>query len=119
MSCLFIALGYFMLDRDPDRLRQDICDYLENNPKLYEDGLDLETITQFEGLTKDQYLQNMRNRNTWGGAIEIKAFCDLYEIDVEVSIINNGKVVHFKSTKPHRNGLIRIYWTGNHFEPLI
>lgn len=118
MSCLFISLGYFMLDRDPDRLRQDICDYLESNPKLYDDTLDLESITQLDGITKEQYLQNMRRSQTWGGAVEIKAFCDLYEIDVEVSVIGNGKTVLFKSGKPHRNGLIKIYWTGNHFEPI-
>jgi ubiquitin thioesterase OTU1 len=117
MSCLFIALGYFMLDSNPDRIRQDICDYLESNPSLYEDGLTLENITELDGLNNEQYISNMRNRNTWGGAIEIKAFCDLYDIDVQVYVVPTCKKILFKSNKKHKNGLIKIYWTGNHYEP--
>jgi len=107
------------MDSNPDRIRSDICDYLQKNPNLFDDELSLETLTELEGIKKEDYVSNMRNSQTWGGAIEIKAFCNLYTIDVEVYVVNSGKHILFKSNKPHTNGLIKIYWTGNHYEPVL
>lgn len=121
MSCLFQSLGYFMLDKDPSRLRNDICNYLESNPKLMDDL----TLDQIIGLEFNQlqgdfksYIEVMRNENTWGGAIEIKAFCEMYSANVEVVILSDGKKVFFQPQTPS-NILIRISWNGSHFEPVV
>jgi hypothetical protein len=110
-----------MLDKDPNRLRNDICDYLDSNPKLIDD-LSLEQIigiefNQPQGDLKS-YIEIMRNENTWGGAIEIKAFCEMYSVNVEVLILSDKKKVLFQPQKSS-NILIKISWNGSHFEPVV
>ena len=116
MSCLFQSLGYFMMDKNPSRLRKDICDYLESNPKMMDD-LTLEQIVGLEGISNKSYVDQMRGENTWGGAIEIKAFCDLYGVNVEVIILADGKKVTFNPKKGPSEISVIITWNGNHFEP--
>ena len=113
MSCLFNSLSHFIPENSYN-IRQKICDYLEENNPIIE-GLETKFILDLEN---PNYIRDMRNTSTWGGAIEIKAFCDMYEIDVEVYIVSTCKKVLFKSNKKHRNGLLKIYWTGNHYEPV-
>jgi hypothetical protein len=121
MSCLFQSLSFFMINNNPDTLRQDICNYLDLNPNLV-DNLTLDQIMNIDGVTKEQYIAEMRKNSTWGGAIEIKAFCDIYHINVEVIILNNGiaeqKTILFQPDLKPCNRLLKITWNGNHFEPL-
>lgn len=118
MSCLFQSLGYFLTDTNPDRLREEICNYLSSNPNLV-DNLSLEELTSIEGINANDYISGMRKRSTWGGAIEIKAFCDIFNINVEVTVLKDGKKIMFLSSKQPALGVVKISWTGNHFEPVI
>ena len=77
MSCLFDSLSSFLKFNDSYKLRQEICDYIENNPTIL-DGMDTNEITKIvSNMNLETYIRNMRNSNEWGGALEIKAFCEI------------------------------------------
>jgi len=117
MSCLFHSLSKFISHGDFRKLRQDICNYLENNQPLLDD-LTIKEIAELDGLTKEQYIENMRQDSTWGGAPEIRAFCEMYNVGVKVLVLSSGKLIEFKSTKPS-NIFVMISWNGSHFEPVL
>ena len=112
MSCLFKALCNFSPD-STDELRQKICDFLEKNPILF-DTIHVSNIVKWEkNKTLKDYITEMRNNETWGGAIEIKSFCEIYKIQVNVHTIG-GKIISFiPLTIP--TAIINISWSGNHF----
>lgn len=117
MSCLFHSLAKFVSHNDFRKLRQDICNYLDSNKPLL-DELTIKEIAELDGITKEQYIENMRQDSTWGGAPEIRAFCEIYNVGVKVLVIQSGKLIEFKSTK-ESTIFVLISWNGNHFEPVL
>ena len=108
MSCLFRSLAKFV-NLKADNLRQKICDFLETNPELI-DTVKLSDITPHEFST---YINDMRNDETWGGGIEIKAFCEIYNYQVNIYISDSKIITFYPKGLPIR--IINISWTGNHF----
>jgi hypothetical protein len=118
MSCLFNSLSYF-LKEDSYTVRQKICDYLlENKPII--DGLETKDVLLIESNNVENYISNMRNTSTWGGAIEIQCACNIWNIQINVSNYrdNNGKKIEFIPINGDISSLINIYWTGGHYEPI-
>lgn len=115
MSCLFNSLSYFIIDINADKLRKIICDYIEHNPFLYDD-IDVKMAAN---NNIDKYVNKMRKTSTWGGAIEIKAFCDIYNIIVKVKT-NDNKLINFipKQSKNPIKGFIIVSWNGGHYKPI-
>ena len=112
MSCLFIALGYFVKE-DPTVLRQRICDFLESNAMLMTD-VDSENVVMWtENVNLKDYVASMRSTSTWGGAIEIKAFCELYKRSVRVFNGQRKLLATFAE-----GDSIDLIWTGGHYEPV-
>ena len=108
MSCLFNSLSYFVKENS-DELRHNICNYLEKNPPLM-DGMTTEQVIYFEnGQNLKDYIKNMRNTSTWGGAIEIKAFCNIYKKNVFVRNIRDStsKLIEFVATFKLEDKLIK------------
>ena len=79
MSCLFNSLSYFIKE-DSYVIRNKICDYLEQNNKII-DGLETQFIIN---LDSNNYVENMRNQSTWGGAIEIQVACNIWSLRIIV-----------------------------------
>jgi len=115
MSCLFNSLSHF-IGTDSYSIRQEICDYLENNNKII-DGLDTKSILLLES---NDYIKNMRNPSIWGGAIEIQAACNIwkYKIIVQNNRDKNGKNIEFIPVDTDYTKEIILEWTGGHYEPL-
>lgn len=118
MSCLFDSLSYFITNIDSQRLRSMIVNYLSTNPKLIEDNKfsDL-LIFEDQPVSLENYIQNMSDHNTWGGAIEIKAFADMFNVRILVNVIQTGKQIEFLPKNPFTSTICLLY-TGNHYEPL-
>lgn len=99
-----------------------ICDYLLTDPKLMGDEKRLSSILSWEpgSPTLQQYVENMRRDHTWGGAIEIKAFCDMFQAVVNVHILPTREIIEFQPAQK-RGELFRfrISWNGSHYEPLL
>lgn len=131
MSCLFNSFSSFQNVVNKDNslaIRQKICDYIATNPILFDD-INANTIIEWEtNMNLQDYVKNMRSTFTWGGAIEIKCFCEIYNCNVEVvNIRSEGGItlltrnILFQSSKNldlEPFPLIRISWNGGHYEPL-
>lgn len=121
MSCLFNSLSRFVPETSA-QLRNRICNFLQQNSERVLPGLSDQVLF---GMPKAKYVENMRRSSTWGGAIEIRAFCQIYNFEVEVvNIRRNGRALNRNAsvmflapgTEPKQRA--RITWNGNHYEPL-
>ena len=115
MSCLFNSLSHFISESSYD-IRQKICDYLEQNKPII-DGLDTQFILSLEDAN---YIQNMRKMSTWGGAIEIQAACNIWNLKIIVRNYRNrgSKNIEFVPLDGSYERTIEVYWTGGHYEPI-
>ena len=114
MSCLFNSLGR-LLNIPTNDTRQKICDYLTSNKPIM-DGMETKDILAFEG---PNYIQRMRQSSQWGGAIEIQAAVNLWNVRVLVeNRRDRTKPIEFLPLDKKVTSTLVIYWTGGHFEPL-
>lgn len=116
MSCLFNSLSYFV-GEGPQVIRNKICDFLEKDEVLF-DTVRCSDATQWEQNSElSKYVSSMRSPSVWGGAIEIKAFCELWNISVEVYSSSCRLVASFvPSTSSSR--VVKLRWTGSHYDPI-
>jgi len=127
MSCLFDSLAFHISNIDGATLRQYICDYLEKNPSLYATSTDTTTpclrlsdVLGTEQMTLSQYINMMRMPQTWGGGIEIRAFCDIFNVNVHVFMNHHNSVVFSPcSNSSSELPILCIRYTGNHYEPVL
>ena len=80
MSCLFESLAP-SIKLHPEVLRRIISVYLKSNPPLMDDVKANDIITWSEGKSLEEYANHISKPGVWGGAIEIKAFCEMYYAD--------------------------------------
>ena len=127
MSCLFRSLSYSINNTNETQLRLILVDYLAQNPVLIlPDKKASEIIVaEFPNEKFENYLEKMKNSNTWGGAIEIKAFCELFSIQVNVLVLKTKKTITFVPNKwdtqnctVNDTRCITITWNGYHYEPI-
>lgn len=136
MSCLFDSLASEIADMDGLRLRQLICDYLSTNPVIFEDdSVRLgEVLTDYDipdnvqvvsrtGLAS--YVQHMRCPSTWGGALEIRCFCDIFGAQVHVFLLHQKRsapIVFYPRNIITRDStgaplVFHLSYNGVHYEP--
>jgi len=79
-----------------------------------------EEIMKWEESDNGGYLQSMDLESTWGGAIEIKAFVNLFNVNVFVHIPHVKNIVEFVRDEQRKDDFptVHILWTGNHFVSL-
>jgi len=114
MSCLFNSLSP-AVNLHPEILRKAISAYLKTDPKLLDNIKATDIINWAEGKDLYEYANQMSQPGVWGGAIEIRAFCELFEMDVKVHVLYTGLEFIIKSSKKP-TAIIHINYTGNHFE---
>ncbi len=113
MSCLFQSLSHFVNGMNENSLRHNICNYLSENHQIFDD-LSTNDITTIEsGLNISQYISNMRNPSTWGGSLEIKVFCNIF--NVVVIVHHNNRQIEFLPSTNKPIGKCNIGYTGNHY----
>ena len=122
MSCLFQSLGCF-IKVCPEELRGQICRYLTTDPVLISPDLKVSDVIKFQpdipSMSLAQYVQLMSIHSTNGGAIEIRAFCNIYKVNVRVvqcGVRRTEKHIEFINdiTLPW----ITVSWDGGHYEPV-
>lgn len=118
MSCLFNSMSHF-LPITSVQIRSDICGYLAENRPLIQ-GIETRQILELDGGTN--YITKMRNSNTWGGAIEIQAACNLWGLRIIVRNIC-GRVrtrpnIEFVPVSSSIKRTIELEWSGGHYEPV-
>lgn len=117
MSCLFNSLSHFFQE-DSNTIRQIICNYLETNGKIIE-GLDTEIILSLDN-SKNDYIKQMRQQTTWGGAIEIQAASNIWNVRILVHNIRDiHNIIEFiPIINKYYQGTINISWNGSHYEAI-
>jgi hypothetical protein len=121
MSCLFNSFSALTGER-PQAIRERICDWLATDPAILDD-LSASTVVQIEsGHPLDRYVTNMRSVNTWGGAIEIRAFVQLWKRPVRV-FVKRGRPqrwIEFPLSDASGSTVdeCKLSWTGAHYEPI-
>lgn len=115
MSCLYDSLSSFFTNINSYELRQLICNELSKNPILY-DEIDVNTVVKWTyNKSLEEYVNIMKNQNTWGSSIEIKMFCEIFSC--YVFIHHNERIIEFKCLK-NPNYIIHLNYTGNHYTNL-
>lgn len=112
-SCLFSSIGYLIDNKgfnDTTKLqyRQLLVNYLEN--ANLEEGL-LE-------IPKPDYLENIQNPSTWGGAIELKLFSDMFQVEIASIDVQSNRVDIFGQDKNYPQRIYVLY-NGVHYDPLV
>jgi hypothetical protein len=116
MSCLFNSLAP-AVSLNSEVLRMAIAAYLKTDPKLLDNINAKDIVAWTEGQTLEEYANRMSRSGSWGGAIEIRAFCELFDMNVTVHVLYTGKEFTVETSKnPIRT--VHISYTGNHFEPM-
>jgi hypothetical protein len=126
MSCLFESLGKYVNLNDVDT-RQLIVGYLSNNPMLIDDMSAKDLIKISYGISLEKYIEKMLKNYTWGSAIEIKAFADLFNINVNVymytinrdlelfSSPSNKNIIDFHAKNGGNRTINLVYLNNNHY----
>ena len=116
MSCLFDSLSSFLTDINSTQLRHLVTQYLSTDPSFFqEDSQKLSDVLGVDDVQLGDYVANMANSHTWGGAIEIRAFCEMFQTRVLVEI--HGRRIEFLPKEEPRF-TIHLHYTGNHYEPI-
>jgi len=111
-SCLFSSIGYLLDDKFDEnsklKYRQLLINYLE--------GLEIDIATL--GTSKEEYINNMIDINTWGGAIELKLFSDLFQTEIVSIDIQFNRADIFGQECNYINRIFVLY-NGVHYDPLV
>jgi hypothetical protein len=116
MSCLFNSISYFVKENS-FIVRNKICDYLQNNGKII-DGLETDFVLNLENKN---YISKMRNPSVWGGAIEIQAACNIWNLCIIVKNKRgneNSEIEFLPLQQSDTTNKIYLEWTGGHYEPI-
>ena len=100
----------------------------ENNKKIVKTKkLKNIVINENHDNNSKLYISSMRKPNTWGGAIEIQAACNIWNYRIIVlnyrdftsNIQNNiENTIEFVPLHGRIDKTIRIEWNGGHYEPV-
>jgi hypothetical protein len=114
MSCLFNSLQHFV-EESSGKIRGMICDYLAENRPIME-GLDTDFILSMD---RPNYIAQMRRTSTWGGAIEIQAACNIWNMSVHVYDIRRRRggasVIKFIPVVGEFDRVVKLNWNGGHY----
>ena len=111
-SCLFSSIAY-LLESNFDnnskyKYRQLLINYLETK------DIDMSIL----GTTKEDYINQMLDINTWGGAIELKLFSELFETEIVSFDIQFNRADTFGAECNYINRIFVLY-NGIHYDPLV
>ena len=124
MSCLFNSLSRELQHKNiysisSSELRQEACNYLHHNFPIIS-GMSTHELLNITHGNYSKYISNMRRNNTWGGAIEIQAICNIFKVKIIVVNIRNGNGTEIEFLPVHENysNTLKITWSGGHYEPM-
>ena len=116
MSCLFDSLAVFT-PYDPYQLRQLLCDELHSDP-LLDNGIHVSEYVKHEADVRlDDYVHTMRDRSTWGGALEVAVFARMFGRVVRVHVHSTGRSIEIGDSTG-TGAIINLLWTSIHFSRL-
>ncbi|KAI8995938.1 hypothetical protein BC832DRAFT_568073 [Gaertneriomyces semiglobifer] len=107
-SCLFRSIGY-VIERSAEvhaRLRKIVADTILNDPVTYNEAI--------LGRTPDSYTSWITTPNSWGGAIELAVFSDVFQVEIDSIDVATLRVDKFGEGKyPKR---VILFYSGIHYD---
>ncbi len=112
-SCLFSSVGYNLDHRNFSDItslqyRQLLAQYLEAN----------EIDKNLLEIPKNQYIEEIENPSTWGGAVELRLFSDMFQIEIASIDVQSNRVDIFGEDKKYPQRIYLLY-NGVHYDPLV
>jgi ubiquitin thioesterase OTU1 len=112
-SCLFSSIGYLVDNKNFSestkyQYRQLLVNYLEDN------NIDSEMLE----IPKEDYIENIQDPSTWGGAIELKLFSDMLQVEIASIDVQSNRVDIFGQDKKYPQRIYVLY-NGVHYDPLV
>jgi len=112
-SCLFSSIGYLIDNKNFNettkiQYRQLLVKYLE----------DTEIDNSIFEIPKQEYIKNIQNPSTWGGAIELKLFSDMFQVEIASIDVQSNRVDIFGQDKNYPQRIFLLY-NGVHYDPLV
>jgi ubiquitin thioesterase OTU1 len=112
-SCLFSSIAY-LLDKENFnetsslKFRHIIIDYLLDN-KFNENLLD---------QPKDKYIEFIQNPKNWGGALEVRMFCEIFQKQIVCIDVKTNRADIYGEDKKYDQTIYLLY-NGVHYDPLV
>ena len=97
MSCLFDSIGHYLNAKSND-VREQICNYLKSSNELIE-GVETKDLL---GMNVDKYVKKMRKNTTWGGGIEIKCACNIWNLKIILKNMTKSNMTKKNMTKSNK-----------------
>ena len=125
MSCLFRSLASFLPHTNPSELRARIAHYLSQDPEwegqVVSSWISSDPSSFFECSTLGCYIGTISKAHVWGGALEIRAFCELFQKTVRVHATNSleSPFIEFSPSSLGEHEICHLYYNGSHYEPII
>lgn len=112
-SCLFSSIGYLVDNKNFNettklQYRQLLTNYIEDN------NVDIAIL----GMSKEAYINNIQHPSTWGGAIELKLFSDMFQVEIASIDVQSNRVDIFGQDKNYPQRIFVLY-NGVHYDPLV
>ncbi|GFO20574.1 ubiquitin thioesterase otu1 [Plakobranchus ocellatus] len=114
-SCLFTSMHLVMNDGAYDlsaapHLREVIADIVSRDPGTYSEAI--------LGKPNKVYCKWIRDKNSWGGGIELSILSQYFNTEIAVVDTQSGRVDRFGEDKSYKERVFLIY-DGIHYDPLI
>lgn len=107
-SCLFRSIAY-VLERNVDKhvaLRSVVADYILDHPQEYPQVV--------LGREPIEYSSWIRNLNSWGGAIELSVFSEIYKTEIDSIDISTLRVDRFGQDR--YDSRVVVLYSGIHYD---
>ena len=103
-SCLFSTIAYLI----------DTNNFNENSGLIYRlmavDYIKDGNISQdILGVSKDEYITKIADRKSWGGAIELKLFSDIFQVQIASLDVMTGRMDLFGETEQYEKRILSPY----------
>ena len=112
-SCLFSSISYLFDKSNFNENSKFISRQLLVN---YLEGKKIEDVVL--GEPKESYIEKMLNPVTWGGAIELNLFSEMYQTQIVSIDIQHNRLDIFGQDKPYIQRCFVLY-NGIHYDPLV
>ncbi|XP_055884078.1 ubiquitin thioesterase OTU1-like isoform X1 [Biomphalaria glabrata] len=114
-SCLFTSIHLLMNEGLKDvsaslHLREVIAGIVSSNPDTYCEGI--------LGKPNSAYCKWIRDKNSWGGGIELSILSQYYHTEIAVVDTQSGRVDRFGEDRNYKERIFLIY-DGIHYDPLV
>ncbi|RUS84876.1 hypothetical protein EGW08_007345 [Elysia chlorotica] len=114
-SCLFTSMHLVMNDGAYDlsaapHLREVIAQIVSRDPATYSEAI--------LGKPNHSYCKWIRDKNSWGGGIELSILSQYFNTEIAVVDTQSGRVDRFGEDQNYQERVFLIY-DGIHYDPLI